>query len=144
MSESSSNPWKAIVIGCGVVLLLACCCGGIGMATCASTMSGPYETAGRFGAALTQRNIEAAYAEMTPSFQASHPKAGFAAELAALPGVSTLSDLSMNSINTVNGTTTISGTLTTGAGPQPFSLEIVSAGESHKIQAITVGGQTLR
>lgn len=143
MSESS-NPWKVIVIGCGVVLLLACCCGVIALATCASTMSGPYETAGRFGAALTQRNIDAAYAEMSPSFQATHPKEGFAAELAALPGVSTMSDLSMSSINTVNGTTTISGTLSTGSGAVPFSLEIVSTGDAHKIQAITVGGQTLR
>ena len=65
-------------------------------------------------------------------------------ELAALPGVSTMSDLSMSSINTVNGTTTISGTLSTGSGAVPFSLEIVSTGDAHKIQAITVGGQTLR
>lgn len=144
MSEGGSNPWKIIVIGCGVITLLACCCGVIGFVACGSQLVGPAQTATNFLGAVQSGNTDAAYDQMSPSFQAAHPKAGFAAELASLPGATGISDVSIQGVNTQNSRSTVTGVLTTNAGPQTFALEIEQVGEGHKISAITVGTQTLR
>lgn len=143
MSESN-NPWKMMVIGCSVLAVIGCCCcvgfGGF----IASKAVGPSTTVGVFVAAASTGNIDLAYAQMTPEFQAAHPKANFASELATLPGVAGGATFNPTSFNTENGVTVLSGTLKSTAGEQPASFELVTTGETHRIRSISVGSVTLR
>jgi hypothetical protein len=146
MSESN-NPWKMIVIGCGVLAILGCCCAAVGFFACSAGLGGrPVVTTQSFFASVKAGQYDAAYALMTPAFQASHPRAGFEAEVATLPGVTTHTNVAISGMNAQNTTTTISGQLTTPNGPQGFTidLEAPSIGAEPKIRTITVGTQTLR
>ncbi len=144
MSESGSNPWKIFAIGCGVILLLACCCGTLGMLTCGGAVMGPHSAVHGFFRTTRTGTPDAAYDMMTPSFQASHPREGFAAEITAIAPLTTHTDATIRSLNAMNLQTTASGALTTPSGDVPFTLELEQSGPGYKIRSVTVGTQSLR
>jgi hypothetical protein len=147
MSESGNNPWKVFAIGCGVLSIVGCCCAAVSFFACSASLGGrPLVTTQAFFAAAKEGRIDAAYAMTTPAFQAAHPRAGFEAELATLPGVTTHTSVALSSVNAQNTLTTLSGQLVTPTGNQDFTieLEVESIGGEPKIRALTVGSQTLR
>ena len=129
---------KYVGIGCGAVLLLSCCLGGIGMYACGNALSGPKGAATGFFKDVREGRPEAALARMDAAYQNSHDLATFQQATAAIPAIASQTDTTFSNIQISNSTGTVSGTLTTPAGDQPVQVTLTKAGDYWYIDSIVV------
>jgi len=135
---------KYVGIGCGVLLLLSCCIGGIGMYACGNALSGPKGAAEGFFLDMREGRPEAARARMDGVYQNSHDLAQFQAAAAAIPAISSQTDTTFSSIQINNSTGSVSGSLTTPAGDQPVQVTATKIGDNWYINSIVVSNIPLQ
>lgn len=130
-------------IGCSVLVVLALACGG-GFYACWSKLAEAKPHAHAFLADLREANYPSALQRMDGPYQSRHNVQSFQAAVAQIPALTTHTDATMNNFNTVNGVTTVTGSLTTPTGAMPIQLVMTKLEENWYIQSVTVSGMPLQ
>lgn len=134
---------KYVGIGCGVVLLLSCCIGGIGFYACSNALSGPKGAAEGFFVDMREGRPEAARMRMNGAYQNSHDLAAFQQAAATIPAIASQTDTTFNSIQINNSNATVGGNLTTPNGSVPVQLTLTKIGDYWYIDTVSVSGVPL-
>lgn len=129
-------------IGCSVLAVLALACGG-GFYACWSKLAEAKPYAHAFLADLREANYPSALQRMDGPYQSRHNVQSFQGAVAQVPALTTHTDATMNNFNTINGVTTVTGSLTTATGSVPIQLVMTKLEENWYIQSVTVNGQPL-
>ena len=126
-------------IGCGLLLLIGACCGGIGYFVYAQT-DAPAQAGHAFFKDLREGNYQQAHQRMSTTYQSTRPLAVFQQNVQAIPALSQSTDSSFSNRQISNGVATLEGTLTTAGGVVPISVQLSQVGEYWYIDSVTVQG----
>lgn len=135
---------KYVGIGCGAVLLLSCCIGGVGMYACDNALSGPADAAKGFFVDMREGRPEAALARMDGAYQNSHDLSTFQQATSAIPAITSQTDTTFNNRQINNSTGVVSGHLTTPMGDQPVQVTLTKVGDFWYINSIVVANVPLQ
>jgi len=145
-----SSPLKYVAIGYRVLILLDVCAfdgcmvmGGAGAMGAMGAVAAPAEQTKGFFADLRARNHAGAFARMGPAYQASHTLQTFQQNVDAMPALTQQTEDTINNRSVMNGTATMSGTLTTPQGDIPIEATLNENGAIWQIDALVVGGVAL-
>ena len=109
----------------------------------AAISGGPKGSTDAFLDELRANNYAQAFQRMGGQYQATHDVNTFTAAVATLPALTTFSDRTMNNIQVMNSTGTVSGVLTTPQGPSQVVFTCSKNGEYWYIEQVTVNGMVL-
>lgn len=151
MSEQGgSSPWKWVGIGCGVLAIIGACsigsclaCGGIGAVGIFAAVEAPANEAKGLLADVRGQRFEAAYARMSPTYQATHDVAAFTAQVQAIPAMTAMTDDTISQRNVQSASANMSGTLQTPTGDVPVAFTLSQLGERWVVDSIDVAGATI-
>jgi hypothetical protein len=144
---ATNSTLKWIGIGCGVLVVLGLCIGGI-VAVIATTAlqatEAPADAARGFFADLRGNDFDSALRRTGAAYQALHDVNTFRASVAQQPALTTQTDVTFTSRRVDNASATMSGNLSTPSGDIPVTVTLTQAGEHWYVESVTVQGQPLR
>jgi len=143
VAEGKSKTGLYIGLGCGGLLLLGACCGGIGYFIYAQTDE-PAQAAHGFFADLRTGNHQQALQRMSGTYQSTHPLPTFQQNVQQIPALTQHTDVTFSNRSIQNQTAEVSGTLTTAEGSVPVTVSLSQVGEYWYIDTVMVQGQTLQ
>jgi hypothetical protein len=144
--EGKSNVGLWIGIGCGVLLMLACCGGGVAYYVFKEGMgafTAPQRHSIGFFEDIRNHGNANALRRMDGVYQSTHDLAAFDQAVASIPALQQHTNASFSSFNIQNDVATVAGSLDTPQGPVPVEVLLVKGGEFWYLSRVTVGGQVL-
>lgn len=151
MGEEGSSTWKYVGIGCAILALIGACalgtcvaCAGAGIGAGIAATEEPAEATRSFLGHVRAGAWDAAIAESSSGFQASHTAAQLQASAQGIPALTGSTDQTISQRNVQAGVSaTMGGTLDGPGGPTQFQATLVQEGGVWRIATFTVAGQVL-